>query len=70
MKTVRQQRVRQAPNRLLFRAGFARARPCYCYGCIVLTRDERATERRVFAIARAWGQMLKRLRTETRLLEM
>ncbi len=59
MKTVRQQRPRQRPNQLLFRIAFARARPAYCYGCIVLTRDERTTERRVFRLARAWGRMLK-----------
>lgn len=57
--TLRQQRPRQRPNAFLFRIAFARARPCYCYGCIVLTPDEKAYERRVFAIARAWSAMLK-----------
>jgi hypothetical protein len=57
--SVRRSRPRQRPNRLLFRIAFARARPCYCYGCIVLTKDERAYERRVFRLARAWGKQLK-----------
>ena len=57
--TVRQQRPRQRPNPFLFRIAFARARPAYCYGCIVLTADEKAYEHRVFSIARAWGKMLK-----------
>lgn len=43
-------------NSLLFRVAFARARPCYFYGCICLTPDERAYERRVFGLARAWGR--------------
>ena len=53
--SVRRTRPRQRPNRFLFRVAFARARPCYCYGCICLTKDERAYERRVFRLARAWG---------------
>lgn len=57
--SVRRTRPRQRPNRFLFRAAFARARPCYCYGCICLTKDERAYERRVFRLARAWGRILK-----------
>lgn len=57
--SVRRTRPRQRPNRLLFRIAFARARPCYCYGCICLTREERAYERRVFRLARAWGHTLK-----------
>lgn len=60
--SVRRTRPRQRPNRLLFRIAFAQARPCYCYGCICLTKEERAYERRVFKIARAWGQYLKRER--------
>ena len=58
-QTIRQQRLRQRPNAYLFRLAFARVRPCYCYGCIVLTPDERAYERRVFQLARAWAKMLK-----------
>jgi hypothetical protein len=45
---------------LLFRVAFARARPCYCYGCICLTPEERDYQRRVFRLARAWGRQLKR----------
>jgi hypothetical protein len=48
--------TRDGGNPLLFRIAFARARPCYCYGCICLTPDERAYQRRVFNLARAWGQ--------------
>lgn len=59
---VRRYRPRQRPNRLLFRIAFARARPCYFYGCICLTKDERAYERRVFRLAHAWGKELKRER--------
>lgn len=62
MANIRQSRTRQRPNNLLFRVALARARPCYCYGCICLTAAERATERRVFRIARAWGRALKRQR--------
>lgn len=51
-----------AYNSLLFRVAFARARPCYCYGCICLAPDERAYQRRVFRLARAWGKALKRAR--------
>ncbi len=47
-------------NPLLFKIALARARPCYCYGCICLTPDERAYERRVFNLARAWGRQHKR----------
>jgi hypothetical protein len=57
--TVRRQRPHQRPNALLFRMAFARARPCYCYGCIVLTAQERAYERRVFRLARAWAKLLR-----------
>jgi hypothetical protein len=46
----------------LFRIAFARARPCYCYGCICLTKEERAYERRVFRLAHAWGKQLKQER--------
>ena len=59
LRTIRQQRPRQRPNAFLFRVAFARVRPCYCYGCIVLTPDEKAYERRVFRLARAWSAMLK-----------
>ena len=52
-------RYRPRPNPLLFRVAFARARPCYCYGCICLTPEERAYERRVFKIAHAWGKQLR-----------
>jgi hypothetical protein len=38
-------------NNLMFRIAFARARPCYCYGCICLTPDERRYQRRVFRLA-------------------
>ena len=58
-KTVRGQRPRQPPNRLLFHVAFARPRACYFYGCICLTPEERTVERRVFAIARAWGRLLR-----------
>ena len=47
---------------LLFRIAYARARPCYCYGCIVLTPEERIYERRVFRLARAWGRQMKHAR--------
>jgi hypothetical protein len=60
--SVRRARPRQRPNPFLFRIAFARARPCYCYGCICLTKDERAYERRVFSLARAWGRFLKQER--------
>jgi len=56
---VRQLRKRTRPNPLLFRIAFARARPCYCYGCICLRPEERAYERRVFALARAWARVLR-----------
>lgn len=46
-------------TRLLLRIALARARPCYCYGCICLTPDERAYQRRVFRLARAWGRLQK-----------
>ena len=49
-----------AYNSLLFRVALARSRPCYCYGCICLNRDERAYQRRVFKLARAWGKKLRR----------
>ncbi len=49
-------------NSLLFRVAFARTRPCYCYGCICLTPDERAYQRRVFRLARTWGQQTRRVR--------
>lgn len=48
------------PNPLLFRVAFARARPCYVYGCICLTRAEARYERRVFRLARVWSKALKR----------
>jgi hypothetical protein len=51
-----------AYNSLLFRIVFARERPCYCYGCICLTPEERAYERRVFRLARAWSEHLKHAR--------
>ena len=41
------------------RVAFTRTRPCYCYGCIVLTLDERRYQRRVFRMARAWSRALK-----------
>lgn len=34
-------------------------RPCICTGCICLTPGERARQRRVFALARAWHKMLE-----------
>ena len=46
-------------NALLFSVAFARARPVYCYGCICLTLDERASQRRVFGLARALTQQLR-----------
>ncbi len=58
-RIVRRHSPPQRPNPLLFRVAFARARPCYCYGCIVLTADEKAYERRVFRLARAWAKMLR-----------
>jgi hypothetical protein len=48
-----------AYNSLLFRVAFARERPCYCYGCICLTLEERTYQRRVFRLARAWNKSLK-----------
>lgn len=54
--------VRSGRNSLLFRVAFARARPCYCYGCICLTPDERAYQRRVFRLARAWRHEVGRAR--------
>lgn len=48
-----------AYNSLLFRVAFARERPCFCYGCICLTLEERTYQRRVFRLARAWGKALK-----------
>ncbi len=54
---------------LLFRVAFARARPCYCYGCICLTPDERAYQRRVFRLAHAWGKDAKRKRRAQRAAE-
>jgi len=53
-----------ASSALLFRVAFARARPCYCYGCICLTPDERAYERRVFRVARAWAKATRHERKE------
>lgn len=53
-------------NRLLFRVAFARARPCYCYGCICLTLDERNYQRRVFRLTRAWSRVLKADRRRTK----
>jgi hypothetical protein len=64
MTRVSQTRGPPRPNPLLFRVAFARARPCYCYGCICLTPEERAYERRVFKIAHAWGNQVKRTRLE------
>ena len=43
---------------LLFRVAFAVERPCYCYGCICLTLEERRYQRRVFRIARLWSKQL------------
>ena len=43
---------------LLFRVAYARPRP-YCFGCIFLTPDERAYQRRVFKLARAWRKQLR-----------
>ncbi len=45
---------------LLFRVAFTRGRAFYCYGCICLTPDERAYQRRVFKLAHAWGKRLRR----------
>ena len=59
MATTPQLRPEQQPNALLFRVAFARKRPCYCYGCICLTPDERDYERRVFNLAREWAKMLR-----------
>ncbi|WP_210269815.1 hypothetical protein [Hyphomicrobium methylovorum] len=56
---ARQSPLRDRPRSLLFRVAYARARPCYCYGCICLTREERRYERRVFRLARAWSRALK-----------
>lgn len=41
---------------LLFRVAFAIERPAYCFGCICLTNDERAYQRRVFGLARTWSK--------------
>ncbi len=54
--------TRSAHTSLLFRLVYARARPCYCYGCIVRTPGERAYERRLFRLARTWGQETKAVR--------
>jgi hypothetical protein len=51
-----------AYNSLLFRVAFARERPCYCYGCICLTLEERAYQRRVFRLAREWHKKLSHAR--------
>jgi hypothetical protein len=53
-----------AYDSLLFRVAFARARPCYCYGCICLTPEEREYQRRVFRLARAWGKHQRRAAKE------
>jgi hypothetical protein len=45
-----------AYHSLLFRVAFAR--PRYCLGCICFTPDERAYQRRVFKLARAWSKQL------------
>jgi len=37
---------------------YAKRRPCYCKSCILLTPEERAYERRVFRLAKAWSRML------------
>jgi hypothetical protein len=58
----RHSQPRPGSNRLLFRIAFARARPCYFYGCICLTKDERACQRRVFGLAHAWGKSLEKER--------
>jgi hypothetical protein len=55
-----------AYNSLLFRVAFARARPCYFYGCICLTPDEREYERRVFRLVRAWRKGLRRAKRAER----
>lgn len=44
----------------IFRLVYGRVRHCYCAGCIVLTLDEQAYQRRVFRLARAWSKMLRR----------
>ena len=65
--TLRRRPLPRRRNALLFRIAFGRTRP-FCYGCICLTADERRYERRVFALARAWAQMLagERQRQQTR----
>lgn len=62
--------ARTAPDRhpspgALFSTAYATYRPCRCNSCIVLTREERAYERRVFRLAKSWSRMLEASR-ETR----
>ena len=64
MTSVSVTRYHPGPNGLLFRVAFARERPCYCYGCICLTPEERAYERRVFKLARAWEKEVKHQRLQ------
>ncbi len=70
MTPIRQPHLRQHSNAKLFGIAFARARPCYCYGCICLTADERATERRIFRLARAWGKAVRAQRRERPIITM
>jgi hypothetical protein len=41
------------------RLAYAFPRPCICYGCICLTHEERAHQRRVLRLARAVGRRFK-----------
>ena len=55
--------ARTAPDRhpspgALCSTAYATYRPCRCNSCIVLTPAERAYERRVFRLAKAWSRML------------
>lgn len=43
----------------LFGVAYATRRPCRCNSCICLTPEEKAYERRVFQLAKAWGRMLE-----------
>ena len=52
-----------AYDSLLFRVAFPRAR--YGYGCIGLTTEERAYERPVFGLARAWANIQNAATTGT-----
>lgn len=51
----------------LFRMAYDRPRACVCGTCICLTADERAYQRRVFRIARAWSRTAAKSATSAKL---